>query len=101
MKRKIPKQYELFGKTYKIVFNKTLIQDNDNCGECHYRTCRVMLQPPTAGLDIPTEKIEAVFFHELVHSILFELGENDLNANEKLVDGIGKLLHQFTKSAKY
>lgn len=47
------------------------------------------------------ENQEHVFYHELVHLILSHMYEKKLTKDEKFVDGLAGLIHQFMKTRKY
>jgi Zn-dependent peptidase ImmA (M78 family) len=51
-----------------------------------------------AGLE--DQATQQVFCHELVHAILHNMCEIELNGNEKFVDLFGSLLHQAWTSCK-
>lgn len=46
--------------------------------------------------ELPKQAKETTFYHELVHAILFTMGET--NHDEKYVDTFGAFLHQFNES---
>lgn len=47
------------------------------------------------------QMMEHAFFHELIHCILFALGQNELSEDEAFVDTFAGLLHQALKTATY
>lgn len=44
---------------------------------------------------LPPQSQEVTFYHELVHAILFTMGER--NHDERFVEGFGQLLYQYAK----
>lgn len=97
---KIPKQFELFGQTINVEYTDKLVSDRDSIGLAIYRENRILLQKATDGIIRTKEMIEQTFLHELFHFILFEAGEVELMDNEKFVDIISSLFHQFLKTSK-
>lgn len=49
---------------------------------------------------VPAQVAEQTFFHELLHLYYHLLDLPKLGSNEKHVDALGHLLHQFTVTAK-
>jgi predicted SprT family Zn-dependent metalloprotease len=96
---KIPKKINLAGKTIKVDFVKDLRTESDAIGEAVYRKNAIRLQPSCEGASIPKESLEQAFFHELVHFILYEIGEDELRDNERFVTSFSGLLHQALKEA--
>ena len=41
------------------------------------------------------DTVEHTFYHELVHAILFNMGEMKLYSNERFVDAFGGMLQQY------
>ena len=97
---KIPKSYKLFGHTVKIKKCKNLINEHEAIGRYIYLTNTIELQTKTKITDITESQIGHTFCHEVIHSWLTALNEHELNANEKFVDQMGGLLHQFLVSYK-
>jgi len=97
---KIPKQFKLLGQTIKVRNKRRLLFDNDSWGCSIFRTNQIQLLKKTKSNPINKEWKEQSFCHELVHMILDRAGEEELCSNEKLVDLLGSLLHQFLKTKK-
>ena len=88
----IPKRFKLMGRTVEVKYIDSLHQVTENMGEAHYRNNEIHLQSSTKGMHRPQSCLEQTFFHELVHFILFCMGED--NTEEKFVDTFSGLLHQ-------
>ena len=86
----IPKSFRLMGHTItvKIVSEKDWA-DDDTVGFWNSQNGTISV---LAG--IGDQRTQQIFCHELVHAILHNMGETDLNENEKFVDVFGSLLHQ-------
>ena len=100
-KIKIPKEFELFGQTIKVKYDKELIYRQSNSAESHMRFNEIIIQPDTEGISMNEDQKAKSFFHELLHQILDRLGYRELSENEFLVIAVGNLLHQALKTAKY
>ena len=98
---KLPKEFQLMGRTFQIVWDKNLVTKTDVVGQASYRELKVFLQPDCPGARRPRDSVEQAFYHELVHHILDIMEENELSKNEKFVEIFSGLLHQFEKTAKY
>ena len=91
---KIPETFSVFGTNYKVVYEDTLVYENDCKGEAHARFNVIKLQSNTDAVPVLPEQQEQTFFHELVHIILDEMDEATLSKNEQFVTLFSKLLHQ-------
>lgn len=88
----IPKTFQLAGITWKVRENSHLI----NMGECHSQRGLIYLKPdPNYNAAV----LEQTYVHELVHAILFTMGDAGPH-DEKFVDGFAALLHQYMNTAK-
>lgn len=88
----IPKSFQLAGLKWKVKENNHLV----NMGECHSARGLIYLKPDP---NYSAEVREQSFYHELVHAILYTMGDNGPH-DEKFVDGFAFLLHQYMKTAK-
>lgn len=91
MKFTIPAKFNLAGHTYKVELKKDLLAVDSDFGSLNEVTHVMQLQSPDP---IPMSRVESTFFHELLHAIFHELGEQELDKNERLVDSVACLLHQ-------
>lgn len=41
------------------------------------------------------QNVQQTIWHEIVHAMLHELNENELYENERLVNGLGVMVHRF------
>lgn len=95
----IPVRFTLFGSEYRVIFDDNLRTESSLEGTHNYYTKEITLQPEAKGQT--RDAVEHAFFHELVHAILVQSGESELNQNEKFIDIFAGLLHQAMKTAKY
>lgn len=98
---KIPKEFQLFGRTIKIEYDDRRCDDKNAYGLSEYGNQKIILSKFEGIDEIPKVKIEQTFLHELLHQILDTLCERDLSRNEQFVNNVSCLLHQALKTAKY
>ena len=101
---KIPKSFELFGQTIKVVW------DNDGLNKAELYAQAVLRDNVIKLSDeciidgkcqkLQKDKINANFLHEVIHFIL-SLMEDEKGDDEQFVTRIAELLYQFQKTAKY
>ncbi len=90
----IPKQFQLFGKTYKVK-QLVKIDKTGSWGEYDSATNTIKLKK-----DLEPDQKEQTYLHELMHCILDQLNYNTLYFNEKFVDTVANALHQILKTSK-
>ena len=99
---RIPSRSQLFGQTIQVVYKSNLEGKYGNVGEARYTENKIALMPNMPGsYERPSDQREQVFCHELVHHILNQMYETELQKKERFVDIFGSLLHQFFKTAEY
>ena len=91
MKLVIPTEFKLAGHTYSVELKKDVLTTDGEYGSLNEVTHKMCLQPPDP---IPVSRVECTFLHELLHAIFFELGEAELDKNERLINSMSSLLHQ-------
>lgn len=96
----IPKSFKLHGITYRVVIKDDHSSRTDNLGTASYRFDDITLQSVVPGAPMSSERQAQVFFHELVHHILREMGSKKRD-DEHFVDLFASLLHQALSSASY
>ena len=94
----IPSKFTLFGSTYAVEFVESLRETDGVEAQHSYRQKLIRLHPEGPGHT--RDAVEHAFCHELTHAILVQMGEQDLNSNERFVDVFGGLLHQALKTAE-
>jgi hypothetical protein len=107
----IPSEFEIFGKTIKVELIKDLITMHGELGEARPDECEIRLQPPGEVLDvtkkppevlkIPNDIAEETFWHEVVHLVLYSVGEEELYENEKFVTLLSSGIYQVLKTSKF
>jgi hypothetical protein len=94
----LPLEFKLGGKDYTVELVESI--DDTGLGRSYAMLGKIKLALKYQGFDIPADQLEQTFYHELVHVILTELGEERLNSNETFVQSFSLLLHQFIKQLK-
>ena len=79
--------------TVTISWEDDLIEDIEACGLCCPTLQIIKLQTPNKIVN--KHYITQTFYHELVHYALHQMGEMDLYSDERFVDGLSHMLHQF------
>ena len=95
----IPETFTVLGHDYKVIFDNELCHKNECLGMFDDKTNTIYLAnkyktSKNRWLKYKDDIIEHTFYHELVHCILFNMGELKLYENERFVDSFGGILHQ-------
>lgn len=90
---KIPRSFELQGRTIRVVQANTLVAEA--WGQWEASKDRITIDPAA-----PRDLKFQTFLHEFCHAAFEALGRDDLSSDEKLVDGMAGLLHQMLKTSK-
>jgi hypothetical protein len=86
----IPTQVKVGSMIYQVSIKSGLWNENDVViGKIHYG-----LQQIEIDEDLSDQKKMNTFFHELIHALLYEMGEIGLNENERFVTRMGNMLAQ-------
>lgn len=97
MNLEIPQEFNLAGHTYKVELKKDILTVESEYGSLNEVTHVMQLQSPGP---VPVSRVESTFLHELLHAIFYELGERELDKNERFIDSVSNLLHQALTSGK-
>jgi len=97
---KIPKTFQIFGQTIKVIFKKNLIDKEESFGIWDYNKNIIYLQPSTRKHRLTKEQIESTFVHEYLHTSLDLLGYEELSKDEKFVNQLSLCIHQIVKNIK-
>jgi len=97
---RIPQQFDLMSQTIQVKFIPDLHLKQQALGQSLFNEGLILIQKNTKAYPMTKEQQEQTFFHELFHFILYALNEHEKNSDEKFVDMVGSLLHQFHKSKK-
>ena len=83
----IPCAFKLAGCYWKVIETEAFYDQ----GMCYPEEHTIRIRK-----ELPKQAKETTFYHELVHAILFTMGET--NHDEKYVDTFGAFLHQYNES---
>lgn len=106
----IPKQFQILGHTITVEYDQRMANTHDWAGMANYSADRITLQPVTGSVPYSTEFVEAAFWHEVTHFVLYYGGGvinnmigngKSIHSNEDVVDLIGNLLYQVIKTMEY
>lgn len=92
------KEFKIGGITYKIIYVKEI--DDGSLGICSQVTKTIKIALNHNGRSIDDEGLGQTLYHEVLHAILGELAQDDLNNDEKFVQSLSLLLHQFEETKK-
>jgi E3 ubiquitin-protein ligase DOA10 len=99
-KFRIPKSFQLFGKTYRVSFRNEVFDDEGRplLGQvrCQEQIIRLLKTSST----VTQQSQDHTFLHEMVHAILYEIGEKKRFDDEKFVDVFANALYQALTTAK-
>lgn len=100
---KIPISFYLFGQEIMVRFSGNLETADAfaNLGATDPLNNEITLLFSVNGTKINNNIMSQVFFHELVHHVLFLIHREDLSDDETFVDLFGSLLHQAITTMKY
>jgi hypothetical protein len=93
---KIPEKFQLMGHPWTVehIHGKITADDGDQCnGLCEFYKLTIKV-----NVDNPPSLVLHTFFHEVMHAVLWTLG-NDLAENENFVDAVGGGLAQVLASS--
>ena len=97
--QKIPSRFNVGGQTMNVSLKDRL--ESDKLGECCVAEARIDIAKTFNGKEQAFTSQLNTFYHELVHSILDTMGENDLSGNEKFVLCFSSFLCEAINSMKY
>ena len=87
------------GQIIDIVFEDDL-EDDDKIGEARYNNNQIALQSPKND-EYCVNQIEVTYLHEVIHTILENMGYKKESNNEHLVEVLATGMYQFIIFAQY
>lgn len=90
----IPKTFEIFGRTYKVL-HPHKVDKEGSLGECDSHNNIIKLRR-----NLPKDLKELTYLHEVTHAILDSLEYNKLSKDEVFVERFSKALQQVLNSSK-
>ena len=93
---KIPTELTLMGIPIKIEIDNTFVKRYGRIASIDY-----IKQIITIDTSHPKETVEQALIHEICHMIMYIMGEEELQKNEKFIDILAHLIYQALATAKY
>lgn len=96
------KSFQLGGHSVKVKYMGALYDTEGTSlfGLANAKTNTIFIATLMNNEPLAEDVIIHSIYHELAHFFMMLMYESDLNANEKFIDNLGLLLHQFMKTAK-
>lgn len=102
MNKDIPKTFEIGTFKYRVkVKNKVILDKEEVAGTSDFYKNEIEIAKKIDKMKCSSDFKRHTFYHELVHTILDALGENELCADEKFVQRFSLLLDQFEMTKKF
>lgn len=98
--KKLVKEFYLGAVKWCVKVDNDKLNDREAYGTSDYNTSTILLQEKSRGHSRETSAVQQTLYHEVVHAILFTLGEYELGENEKFVQQFSLLIHQFENTKK-
>ena len=95
----IPDRFHVGGIEYEVKFVTNECNDS-NFGRIEYFTSEVKLQKERNDKPISRGQLTQTFWHEVVHSILDAMGDNERNNNEPFVTCFSSILNEVIQSCE-
>ena len=86
----IPSSFQMAGHKITVRMVAGLCRNHGCVGMCVYEQNEIMLDPDGAQ-----SRIEHAFLHEVAHMVHHVLGENEKAEDERYMDSLSAMLHQF------
>ena len=99
---KLPTKIRVGRRWYSVEVVEAML-DKAVIGRVHYDSKRIQLgrMSNTTGKEFRPEQIADTFWHEVVHTILKDMGEHRLNSNEAFVTKFANRLTEAIQPAKF
>ena len=99
---KLPTKIRVGRRWYSVEVVEAMLDKRD-MGRVHYHEQRIQLGRTSniTGKPFKPEQITDTFWHEVVHTILRDMGEHRLNSNEAFVTKFANRLTEAINTAKF
>ena len=99
---KLPTKIRVGRRWYSVEVVEAMLDKRD-MGRVHYHEQRIQLGRTSniTGKQFKPEQIADTFWHEVVHTILRDMGEHRLNSNEAFVTKFANRLTEAINTAKF
>ena len=102
--RGIPNSFMLFGHEITVEYHKDLATADEDgeqipvLGMALFDENLIKLRSPCK--DVARSTLQQTFWHELTHHVFHKISELELAYDERIVDLVAQLLHQYETSKK-
>ena len=92
----IPTSFMLGAHIHTVRTDENLYEadGNRNIGQFDQTRQTIKIQTPCRGFDPTPATTAGTYYHELAHAILHHLDRKELDEDERLVEALGRALHQ-------
>ena len=99
---KLPTKIRVGRRWYSVEVVEAMLDKRD-MGRVHYHEQRIQLGRTSniTGKPFKPEQITDTFWHEVVHTILRDMGEHRLNSNEAFVTKFANRLTESINTARF
>jgi len=100
--RPLPHKLRVGNKTYSVEVVEAMIEKN-LMGRTYYpdRNIKIGLKSNRTGRVYKPTEVHDTFWHEVVHAILHDMGEDSLNRNERFVTRFANRLTKAIETARF
>jgi len=100
--RQIPRKMRVGSRTYSVEVVEAMIEKN-LMGRTYYpdRNIKIGLKSNSTGRVYRPSEVHDTFWHEVVHAILHDMGEDSLNRNERFVTRFANRLTKAIETARF
>lgn len=101
-KLELPRKIRVGKKMYTIDILETMLQSGD-MARVHYDRNRIEVgkKSSVTGRRYSRKEMNDSFWHELIHAILYDMDEHQLNRNERFVTEFAHRLSEAIDSARF
>jgi hypothetical protein len=98
----IPRKIRIGNKMYTIDIVETMMRQAD-MSRIFYDDKRILIgkKSNVTGRKFKKDAVSNSFYHELVHGILYDMGDHMLNGDEKFVTEFANRLQKAMESARF
>lgn len=92
------KSFKLGAVNWDIEINDKKTAGAEALGLCSYIEARIYIAENARGKVVNKEVQEQTLYHEVIHAMLDAIGYDEIGEDEKFVNSMGTLLHQFVRT---
>jgi len=85
----LPKKIRLFNQDIEIIIDNDYCNAKSVLGESDINHNKIRICSYFEGEDIPFQRQRHTLFHEIMHCIIFMIGQTTMYKNEIMVDNLG------------